>query len=236
MTATNKQTNNGEIRFHLIRHVPDINPNQVCYGETIENDDKSPRIQEYFRALAQNLPHDADTTIWQSSPYPRALATANGVLRELDTSQKPKLILNDCFVEQQYGIMTGKRHHEIVNDPRVMAYLNDMWDTAPEDGESLSMFQRRIGGGLDYLVETTPPHIKDVVIFSHGGVAMAAFSHATGQRMIDVFKKRKQDNKVDFIPSFSYQSSLILLWSGGVWHPPSYISGISKDAYHFDKT
>jgi broad specificity phosphatase PhoE len=225
-----------DLTIYLVRHVPVINPNQIWYGETIEYDDKSPRIKKYFKALAQNLPHNVDTTIWQSSPYPRALATANGVLSELDATQRPILILNDCFVEQQYGIMTGKRHQEIANDPRVMAYMNDMWDTAPEDGESLSMFQQRIGGGLDNLVETTPPHIENVVIFSHGGVAMASFSHVTKQRMIDVFKKRKQRDEIDFIPSFSYQSSLTLLWSGGVWHPPSYISGLNKDAYHFDRT
>ena len=225
-----------DIKIHFVRHVPVINPNQIWYGETIDYDDKSPRVKKFLKALAQILPHVVNTTLWLSSTYPRAIATGEGVLNELDTPQKPILILNNNFIEQQYGIMTGRRHEEIANDPRVTAYMNDMWNTAPEGGESLSMLQFRVGNEIDNLVEKTPPYIEDVVVFSHGGVAMAAFSHATRQRMIDVFTKRKNNDVVDFTPSFSYQSSLTLSWLGGTWCPPSYISGLSKDAYHFDKT
>lgn len=216
------------LNIHLIRHVPVINPHKIWYGETIDYDDSSESVVEYFQMLADTLPANPDTTLWRSSPYPRAMATADGVLNKMRAERKPTISLCDAFIEQQYGVMTGKRHEEIANDPTVSAYLNDMWGTAPQDGESFKMLQTRVGKALDNLVETTPPPITDIVIFSHGGVAMAAFAHATGQRMIDVFKARKTGNPDIMAPSFSYQSNLLLRWSNGAWQEPAYGSGISK--------
>lgn len=223
------------LNIHLIRHVPVINPYKIWYGATIDYDDSSESIVEYFQMLADTLPTNPDTTLWLSSPYPRAKATANGVLNKIGAERKPTISLCDAFIEQQYGVMTGKRHEEIVNDPTVSGYLNDMWGTAPKDGESLKMLQMRVGTTLDNLAESTPPHITDIVIFSHGGVAMAAFSHATGQRMIDVFKNRKLDKTAGLTPSFSYQSNLCLPWSNGVWDKPVYTSGLSKDIYQSER-
>lgn len=230
MTPSIIKTNERKIQFHLIRHVPVINPKKIWYGRDIEHDATSTNVIRFFEILSQTLPSDPQNTIWMSSPYPRAKATGDGVLNAINTLPKPKIILCDAFIEQQYGIMTGKRHDEIADDPDAAAYLNDMWATAPNGGESLKMLQIRIGNELDSLVKTTPSHITDIVIFSHGGVAMAAFSHATGQRMIDIFKQRE----TPLTPSFSYQSTLTLPWSNGQWQTPRYLSGIRKKSYELD--
>lgn len=215
------------LRFHLIRHVPVLNPHGVWYGRDVEFDTTSVYVAAYFNQLAATLPHDLGTSLWVTSPYPRAEQTAQGVMDCLPHQEAPPLHINVDFVEQQYGVMEGRRHKDIKDDPRVVPYLQDMWGTPPEGGESMKMLQSRIGGALnDYAVQL-PAQIKDVVIFAHGGVIMAAFAHATGQRMIDVF----HDKKAAKTPSFSYVSTLELVYdrSQGTWqHDFDYQTGIRK--------
>lgn len=192
------------IRFHFVRHVPVINPDGIWYGRDIEIDISSDRTAQMFNQLASVLPADPRTSLWLTSDYPRAQMTCEGVGRHV--VHLPQVIVNSGFREQQYGIMEGRCHREVKNDPACRAYLDDMWNNAPQNGESMSMFQTRVADTLNQVIETVDPAITDIAVFSHGGVIMAAYAEAKGQRLIDVFCDRKDAQ----VPSFSYMSRLTL--------------------------
>ena len=192
------------ITFELIRHTEVSNPNQIWYGREIEFDVTSSEAVQRFNHLAGVLPCDPDSTLWLSSDYPRAVETAKAVLRSIPKEHVPEILLDRNFIEQQYGMMEGMVGRAAKEDPRFAQYFADMWKNAPPDGESMEMVQSRVGARLDHLCETLSPSIHHVVVFAHGGVNMAAFAHATGQRMIDVFQSRKGS----VVPSFSYVSRL----------------------------
>lgn len=194
------------LKFHMVRHGPVSNPNGLWYGRDIEFDLTSPSVVEHFNHLACILPANPETSIWIASEYPRARCLAEEILNAVPQKPAPQLILDKNFIEQQYGMMEGMLGQDARNDPRLASYFADMWNAPPPDGESMSMLQNRVGGRMDHLSVTLPDHITDVVVVAHGGVNMAAFSHATGQRMIDVFKARKGG----MTPSFSYASRLEL--------------------------
>lgn len=194
------------IKFHFIRHGPVINPDQIWYGEDVEFDLTSPEIVNHLHRLAAFLPTDPKKAIWVASRYPRSHALAEAILKATGKSDLPRFMINEKFIEQQYGMMEGMRGKEARNHPDLAAYFNDMWNNAPPGGESMSMLQDRVGGEMDYLAEDMSDDIEDIVVVAHGGVNMAAFSHAIKRRMIDVFNERR----LKLGPSFSYISRLEL--------------------------
>lgn len=192
------------VTFHLGRHTEVFNPNQIWYGREIPFDLTSPAVVQRFNHLAGVLPSNPETSLWVSSDYPRAEETAKAVLRAIPREHVPELVIDTNFIEQQYGAMEGMVGRAAKEDPRFAGYFADMWNNAPPDGESMKMLQARVGGRMDEMCESLPPSIHHVVVFAHGGVNMAAFAHATGQKMIDVFQSRKGP----VVPSFSYLSRL----------------------------
>jgi broad specificity phosphatase PhoE len=194
------------IEFKFLRHGPVFNPQQLWYGRDVDHDLTSAPVVELFNHLAQTLPSDPDTSRWLTSDYPRAIGLAQKTLDAVSRDVKPQLTIDRHFIEQQYGIMEGMSGLVAKKDPRLSGYFSDMWGKPPPEGESMQMLQARVGGRLDELVKTMPDHVKNIVVFAHGGVNMAAFAHATGQKMIDVFKSRKGS----ITPSFSYMSNLKL--------------------------
>lgn len=206
----------------MVRHGPVFNPDGVWYGRDIEFDLTSPSVVAHFNHLARILPTKPETTIWIASEYPRARCLAEEILNAVPQKPAPQLILDKNFIEQQYGMLEGVRGADAKHDPRFSAYFSDTWNAPPPDGESMSMLQNRVGGRMDNLSVMLPAHITDVVVVAHGGVNIAAFAHATRQRMIDVFKARKGG----MMPSFSYASRLELHFDreGGKW----------ADAFEYD--
>ncbi len=218
-----------DFHVHLVRHVPVINPRQIWYGKDVEIDTTSDQVRKYFNQLAHALPHDPERSIWRSSPYQRALATAEAVASEIKQQggTHPEIIQDAGFVEQQYGVMEGMTHDDVKNCADAADYLADMWNNPPLGGESMQMLQARIAKALDNLKDNASKTCTDAVVFAHGGVIMAAYAHARKQRMIDVFK----DRKALLTPSFSYVSCLTISHDrqGGEWvWKDMYIKGIGK--------
>lgn len=190
-------------RIHFIRHVPVSNPNKIWYGRDVDYDLYSPAVINHFNHLAQLLPSDPKTARWLASPYPRAFDTALMVWDGIGRAEKPRLELDERFIEQRYGVMEGLTHDAVKNCAGAQAYLQDLWNTPPAGGESMAMLQARVSSGMNALAQDSA---TDYVIFTHGGVMMAAFAVATGRRMIDTFT----DRKAALTPSFSYMSHLIV--------------------------
>ncbi|MDD3020832.1 MAG: histidine phosphatase family protein [Alphaproteobacteria bacterium] len=218
------------IRVHLVRHVPVINLGQIWYGRDIPFDTTSDRVKSYFNQLAQALPHDPGKSLWLSSPYPRAVATAEGVISAIKHQENCALALHqdEGFIEQQYGVMEDMKHEEVKQCAGAADYLSDMWNKPPQDGESMQMLQNRVADSLDRIRKTAPEGCEDAVVFTHGGVIMAAYAHARGKRMIDVFK----DKKSSLTPSFSYISCLTISADrkSGQWTwNDQYLKGIGKE-------
>lgn len=190
-------------RIHFVRHVPVINPDKIWYGRDIAYDIDSDRVKEQFNRLAGLLPVNPKTTRFLASPYPRAFDTGRMVLGYLPIRAKPHLDIDEGFIEQRYGVMEGLPHHEALGCEGAQAYLTDLWGAPPEGGESMSMLQTRVKNRMDILAKG---HATDHVVFTHGGVMMAAFAIATNQRMIDTFRDRKDA----LAPSFSYMSHMVV--------------------------
>lgn len=192
-----------QCRIHFVRHVPVDNPDKIWYGRDVAYDIKSDRVKGQFNHLAGLLPTNPKTTRFLASPYPRAHDTGKMVIEHLSRTDKPTLEIDEEFIEQRYGVMEGLRHEQALQCEGAQAYLADLWNAPPEGGESMAMLQTRVKSRMDVLAcgEAT-----DYVVFTHGGVMMAAFAVATGQRMIDTFKDRKEA----LVPSFSYMSYLVV--------------------------
>lgn len=214
----------------LVRHVPVSNPDRIWYGRDVDLAPTTPELENFFNYLAQTLPHSRAKVIWKSSPYPRALHTGESILQRLLTEEKPEIEIDDGFVEQQYGVMEGLPHQEALRLPSVAAYLQDVWTRSMEGGESMSVFQLRVANALERLKERASIENKDAVVFTHGGVMMAAYAHVTGQRMSDIFKQRKEK----LAPSISFVSRLNLAFGEGQrgWKiPPVYETGLPKQQF-----
>lgn len=215
------------LTFYMVRHAEVFNPDRIWYGREIPYDVTSERALQRFNRLAQILPTDPANTIWLSSDYPRAIATAKGILNAVTHDNVPEIILDRRFVEQQYGIMEGMIGSEAIKHPELVPYFEDLWNNAPPGGESMQMFQGRVGRALNEVIDATASHIQNIVINAHGGTNMAAWVHAKGQKMSDVFKARGKD----MVPSFSFISSLKLSYdrNAGKWlEAVEYESGLPK--------
>lgn len=215
------------LTFHLIRHGPVLNPDQIWYGREVEFDLSSPHIVSHFNQLATILPVDRKTSVWRASEYPRSLALAQFLLKASGVENPPDLVVDMGCIEQQYGEMEGTKGQEAKSDPRFAAYFADMWENPPPGGESLRMLQMRAAGTLDRLADELSPDIQDVVIVAHGGFNMAAYVHSQGLRMIDIFKSKG----AEAVPSFSFISKLALQYDRDAkkWLPqPDYMKGIPK--------
>lgn len=206
------------LTFHMVRHGPVHNPDKIWYGRDVEFDLKSLAVVRRFNHLAMMLPTDPHSALWYSSDYPRAHEMCKSILKATGKTDLPDIVVNPNFGEQRYGLMEGMRGHDAKDHPELKPYFQDMWTNAPPGGESMQMLQRRVGEELDKVAGQAPAHIQHIVITGHGGENMAAFAHATGQNMIDVFLAKKLDVR----PSFSYMSLLVLeynrdeqKWTGG---------------------
>jgi len=211
----------------LVRHVPVSNPDGIWYGRDVDLAPTTPQLESLFNRLAAELPTAPDKTIWISSPYQRAMHTAQSVSDKIPARDKPEIEIDDGFVEQQYGVMEGLPHQEAPLLPSVARYLQDTWNNCMEGGESMSIFQNRVAKALESLKERASIENKDAVVFTHGGVIMAAYAHVTGQRMSDIFKQRKEK----LAPSISFVSRLDLTFEQeqAAWNtPPAYETGIPK--------
>lgn len=195
-----------DLKFHIVRHVPVINPNRLWYGDDIEIDLVSEAVRERFNELASILPDPEKAQIY-SSPYSRAQLTAAGFLEAARPAHPPEIHIESGFQEQQYGTMTNQPHRLIKDLPHVQAYLSNMWENAPEKGESLSMFHKRVSSALEKLV-TEARETDDVIVFCHGGVQMASASIVTGIRMDELMKDRRTRKDLDF----SYMSVLTITY------------------------
>ncbi|MDY0029783.1 MAG: histidine phosphatase family protein [Pseudobdellovibrionaceae bacterium] len=211
----------------LVRHVPVSNPDRIWYGRDVKLAPSTPELETLFNYLAQTLPQGPEKVIWTSSPYPRALHTAWSVADRILSQKKPAIEIDEVFVEQQYGVMEGLPHQRAMSLPSVAAYLQDTWNNSMEGGESMSVFQMRVARALESLKERTLKEKKDAVVFTHGGVLMAAYAYVTGQKMSDILKQRKGA----LAPSISFVSRLTLCTVEGRagWKiPPVYETGIPK--------
>ena len=196
-----------DLKFHIVRHVPVINPNRIWYGDEIEIDLLSDAVRARFNELAAILPSPDAAQIY-SSPYIRAQLTAAGFIDAAQPAVKPDITIEPGFQEQQYGLMTNQPHELIKDLPHVVAYMSDMWSTAPEKGESLGMFYKRISGAFGKTIKETGNETRDIIIFCHGGVQMASASMVTGIRMDELMKERRTRKDLDF----SYMSVLTIAY------------------------
>ncbi len=220
---------NSRIDLHLIRHVPVINPDKIWYGEKIDTDTSSSSVTRRFNELAALIDYTEKGKRFYTSPFKRAVETAELTMAVTEEECSSPLKFEADFRKQNLGTMTGRIHDEIKDQPAVAAYLNDMWNTPPENGESLKMFQWRVVHGLEKAVYASPVSIRNIFIFCHSGVQMAALANAQGRRMDAVIAERAADK--DNSLNLNYMSVLSLSYSRGErkWNPEFRIdSGINK--------
>ena len=216
------------LKFHMVRHGPVFNPDQIWYGRDVQFDVISPEVIAFFERLAVVLPSDPDKCQWYASDYQRARAMGEAILNATQRSYVPLLTIDKEFGEQKYGMMEGMKGDEAKHHPQLTPYFQDMWNNAPPDGESLSMLQNRVARRIDYIAETAPDYVEDIVVAGHGGETMAACAHAMGRRMIDVFNERR----LKIGPSYSYMSRLELQYdrTNKAWMTAfEYDTGIPKN-------
>jgi broad specificity phosphatase PhoE len=147
----------------------------IRHGESVANVERrftwdaheplTPAGRDQARARAQALLARFRPTALYSSPFLRALETAQEIGRLLDL--EPLAI--DDLREQDFGIYKGQPYTEFYG--RYPAGGVERWDLRPDGGEMLREVARRAGAALDRIARS---HLGgEVLVVSHGGVMSA---------------------------------------------------------------
>lgn len=178
------------VQLYAIRHAqPDV-PAGLVYGLDVPI--VPPSVTD-AATIARTLPDDA---VWVTSLARRAIDTAF-VLRGAkgQTMREAPLDMRAGFVEQHFGDWTDKMRDQLINDPTAgfHAYLADLDNAAPPNGESLAMMSARVLQARDKLVsDVTQAHpqkpVIPVVLVCHGGPIRALWAEASGRSTGDVVR------------------------------------------------
>ena len=106
-----------------------------------------------------------------ASPMKRCLETA----RIIFGGQEPEVI--EGFRECDFGIMEGKTHEELLQNPEYTAFINTEGSDTFPGGESIPAFNARCLAALRKTVEiSSKREYASIACCVHGGVIMAVLS------------------------------------------------------------
>jgi alpha-ribazole phosphatase len=158
------------LTFYFVRHAPVIGQDGIAYGRDALIDET---CTDKFESAAAQLPKD--NALWVTSEFPRAQRTA-ALLQQTLGIHVPSTP-DAAFNEQDFGDLIGRHKREIAVDPINAAYIADMVNVAPPNGESVPAMVQRVGDGLQALAGDMKALGQDkVVIVCHGGVIRSAKS------------------------------------------------------------
>lgn len=151
--------------FWLVRHTaPDVPPG-TCYGRT--DVPLKPSFPEEAAAVRARLHNESFDEVW-CSPLSRCrrLAEACGYAA-------PRL--DDRLLEIDFGAWEGERF-EAIEDPQLQKWYDDYLHVRPTGGESFAEQCSRVAAFLKERAAISPG--GRILVFSHGGVLLAAGLHA----------------------------------------------------------
>ncbi|MGE4481207.1 MAG: histidine phosphatase family protein [Acidocella sp.] len=165
-------------RFWLIRHaLVDRNNLAYLYGTDdvpICADTMAAQAPQY-EALAARLPRPARLVC---TPLTRTQLTADALVRGGYPAQERQI--EPAFIEQDFGDWQGvpiSRFESRGHEERHPFWPIHAAETPP-GGESFAQLIRRVGAGLESLLEGASGN--DTIIVSHGGAIRAACAYAMG--------------------------------------------------------
>jgi broad specificity phosphatase PhoE len=157
------------LRIFLIRHGEALGQGRYMGLRTNPVLSEDGRAQ--VRDLKSILPVTGKDCRISSSPMHRAVETA-GLL--FDNARNAfDLTVMDEFSEIDFGEWDGLSWQEISNmaDAQYRSWIDDPVALSPPGGESLTGFNRRVGKGLNAVIDDClKDGIEDVYIATHGGV------------------------------------------------------------------
>lgn len=152
----------------LVRHAPVLDKS-ICYGRW---DVEAPFSESDVRRLCQeilSLCPSPQRLAWYSSPRTRALHLAQATRAELSESGYflPELMVEEDLSEMDMGVFEGRPFAELIETAEYMDFMEHWQEKAPPQGESLRIFQSRVGSFWDQR------KTEDSIVFAHAGVIRA---------------------------------------------------------------
>ena len=159
------------LTIHFVRHAPVMpDPKDTIYGRDVPFDLSN---TELFQNAADKLPSPEDAP-WFSSPFPRAIATAERILHLKKSNYTPIII--DQFQEQNFGDFTGKTKSSLIDDATFQEFRNNPLYANIPNGETGKIFNQRVSDAIKTHLETMKKdNHKASVIVCHGGVIKNAY-------------------------------------------------------------
>ncbi len=117
----------------------------------------------------QALTHDADYTTVISSPLSRCAVFA----KDFSVKHNLALQIDENLTEINFGDFEGKYATDLMNGEQASAlksWWDDMQNTAPPNGESLTTFNRRVIQAFNHIIETQSANQDKLLCITHGGV------------------------------------------------------------------
>lgn len=156
----------------MIRHGESIANVEQRFTQR-EDEPLTPRGIEQARATAVIVRVEYRPTIVYSSPYRRAMHTAEIIAGEIGLEP----VVVPRLREQNFGDLKGQSYSSYFGQ-EPMPVGAERWTRSPPRGESLQDVARRTGPELDVLARR---HLgEQVVVVSHGGVMAALRAHIAG--------------------------------------------------------
>jgi probable phosphoglycerate mutase len=117
-----------------------------------------------------------------SSPLERATQTAEPLAKSLQLTT----IINEDFLEMNFGEWTNKSFEELKNDNQFQLFNTFRSSTRIPGGESMMEAQTRIVTGIHKLVSKHPN--QNIAVFSHSDMIKSAIAHFAGIHL-DMFQR-----------------------------------------------
>lgn len=168
------------MEIFLVRHLEIPSYNQgLCVGQT--NVPLTPKAKEQLDPFAEEL-QKLKPDVILSSDLDRCMQLAEKLSQKI---QLP-IEVSPAWREVNFGLWENRSWDELQkNDPvRVQKWFEDYINEAPPEGESFTMFYKRICRAL-----TSLPKCKEnrTMVFTHSGAIRASICFALGMKLEDAF-------------------------------------------------
>jgi broad specificity phosphatase PhoE len=175
------------IKIYLARHGQDLdNVNSILNGQ--RNQPLSEKGWEQARELAERISevHISFNKVY-SSPLSRAYDTAKTITDKLNLPS-PEII--NLLIERDFGIMTGKKHADIIPmcEPDILKTDVVTYFLSPEGAETFPVLMERARKLLDFLDDNHQD--GNVLMVSHGDfgkMIYAEYYHLDWQEVLKKF-------------------------------------------------
>lgn len=197
-------------KFLLIRHATNNTVGKVLAGRT-QGIHLNEEGQQQARNLVQQLAHVPIEAIY-SSPLERAVETALPLAQAI----KLETIVNDDFLEINFGEWNGRSFEDLNKDPQFQLFNSFRSCTRIPGGELMLEAQARIVNGIATLRKKHPT--ETVAIFSHADLIKAAIAYYAGIHL-DMFQRIEiSPASVSIISIDDYTAKIHLLNHTGEIH------------------